>query len=67
MEAAAEKAGEFAANHKHWIVILTLGFLLVYVANSVTACTPILGGVMDVVALSTYPAEEADVRAAERV
>ena len=67
MEAAAEKAGEFAANHKHWIVILALGFLLVYVANSVTGCTPILGGVMDVVAMSTYPAEEADVRAAERV
>ena len=67
VEAAAEKAGEFAANHKHWIVILALGFLLVYVANSVTGCTPILGGVMDVVALSTYPSEEADVRAAERV
>ena len=67
VEAAAEKAGEFTANHKHWIVILTLGFLLVYVANSVTGCTPILGGVMDVVTLSTYPAEEADVRAAERV
>jgi len=67
VEAAAEKVGEFAANHKHWIVILALGFLLVYVANSVTGCAQILGGVMDVVTLSTYPAEEADVRAAERV
>ena len=67
VEAAAEKLGEYAANHKHWIVILALGFLLVYVANSLTGCTPILGGVMDVVTLSTYPAEEADVRAAERV
>ena len=66
-EAAAEKAGEFAAHHKHWLVILALGFLLVYVANSITGCAPVLQGSLDAITISTYPAEEADVRAAENV
>ena len=66
-EAAAEKAGEFAANHPHWIVFLALGFLLVYVANSLTGCAPVLQGSLDAITISTYPAEEADVRAAENV
>ena len=66
-EAAAEKAGEFAAHHKHWIVILALGFLLVYVANSITGCAPVLQGGLDAITISTYPAEESDVRAAENV
>ena len=66
-EAAAEKAGEFAAHHKHWIVILALGFLLVYMANSMTGCAPVLQGGLDAITISTYPAEEADVRGAENV
>ena len=67
VEAAAEKAGEFAANHPHWIVFLALGFLLVYVMNSLTGCAPVLQGSLDAIAISTYPAEETDVRAAENV
>ena len=66
-EAAAEKAGEVAANHPHWIVFLALGFLLVYVANSLTGCAPVLQASLDAIAISTYPAEETDVRAAENV
>ena len=66
-EAAAEKAREFAANHPHWIVFLALGFLLVYVMNSLTGCAPVLQGSLDAIAISTYPAEETDVRAAENV
>ena len=66
-EAAAEKAGEYAASHGHVFVLLALGFLLVYVMNSLTGCAPVLQGTLDAMAISTYPAEESDVRGAENV
>lgn len=66
-EAAAEKAGEYAASHGHVFVLLALGFLLVYVMNSLTGCAPVLQGTLDAMAISTYPDEESDVRGAENV
>lgn len=48
------------------MLILALGFLLVFVMNSVVGCVPIVQTTIQAFVIGTYPAEEDDVKAAER-
>ena len=50
---------------KHATLLLALGGLLVFVMYAVSACTPMLEAALTAMTMGTYPAEEADVRAAE--
>lgn len=62
----AESVKEFFTEKKHYIVILTLAVMLLFVVQSISACSPIMEGIMYAMVAGTYPAEEADIRAAER-
>ena len=50
---------------KTGLLIGAFGVMLVFVMNSVTACVPIVQTTLSGIIASTYPAEEADVLAAE--
>ncbi len=64
---AAGKAIEVIRRHPTILLILALGAMLLIVMSSLQACTPLAQSVLESVVIGTYPAEEEDVRAAERV
>ena len=64
---AAGKAVEVIRRHPTILLILALGGMLLIVMSSLQACTPLAQSVLESVVIGTYPAEEEDVRAAERV
>ena len=70
---AAAKARNTAQNlirrvrTKKPTVLLALGGLLLIIMYSISACTPMLEAAMTAMTMGTYPAEEADVRAAEAI
>lgn len=51
---------------KGWLALLAIALMLLYILNTFTACTPIVQAVLQAVVIGTYPAEEADVLAAEQ-
>lgn len=51
---------------KGWLALLAVALMLLYILNTFTACTPIVQAVLQAVVIGTYPAEEADVLAAEQ-
>lgn len=63
---AAKKTGSFVVRHRHGIALVALAFMLIYLVNSLSACAPIVQTVINGIAIGTYPAEEADILAAER-
>ena len=64
---AAAKTVEGIRRHPTILLILALGAMLLIVMSSLQACTPLAQSVLESVVIGTYPAEEEDVRAAERV
>ena len=64
---AAGKAVEIIRRHPTILLLLALGGMLLIVMSSLQACTPLAQSVLESVVIGTYPAEEEDVRAAERV
>ena len=72
-EKATETASEAAAKtvqtirrHPTILLILALGGMLLIVMSSLQSCSPLAQSILESVVIGTYPAEEADVRAAER-
>ena len=70
---AAEKAKDAAAEtvntvrkHPVAIIILGLGGLLLFLFGGLQGCAPMVSSIGGGTAVGSYPAEEADVRAAER-
>lgn len=64
---AAAKTVEGIRRHPTILLLLALGGMLLIVMSSLQSCTPLAQSVLESVAIGTYPAEEEDVRAAERV
>lgn len=60
------KVSQFFTKRKGGMAIAALGFMMVFVLNGISACTPIVQTVINAYAIGTYPAEEADILAAER-
>lgn len=52
--------------HSAFLFVM-LGAMLMFVMNSISACMPVAENIMNAFVISTYPAEEEDVLAAERV
>lgn len=63
---AASQAAETLRRHPTFLLILALGGMLLIVMGSLQACTPLAQSVLESIVIGTYPAEEKDVRAAER-
>ena len=73
-EQAAEKTGEAAAKaantmrrHPGAVAILALGALLLFITANLQSCAPLMESLLESLAIGSYPAEEADVLAAEQV
>ncbi len=64
-EAAASTA-DTVRKHPTGLILLALGLLLLFFFGGLQSCAPIAQSLFDSVAVGTYPAEEADVLAAER-
>jgi len=63
---ASESVISFVAKKKHILVILALGAMMMFLLNAMSSCTPLLEAGMQAFVMGTYPAEERDVKAAER-
>ena len=63
---ATEALAAFAVKHRHALVILALAAMLMFLMNALSSCTPLLEAGLHALVMGTYPAEESDVKAAER-
>lgn len=63
---AGRKAVTFARKGISLFPLLLLGAMLLFVLTTVSACAPLAQTVMQAMVMATYPAEEADVLAAEQ-
>ena len=69
MEKSGEAAGkvvETVRKHPSIVLILALGAMLLFVITGLQSCSPLVQSVLESVVIGTYPADEADVKAAER-
>ena len=64
---AAENIIRRMGTKKHNALLLALGGLLLIVLYSISACSPLVEGMLTAMTMGTYPAEESDVRAAEAI
>lgn len=65
--AAAEKTGAFVRRHgKGFVIFGVLGLLLAFLLSVFSSCAVLLQGAGSVLAGSSYPSEDADMRGAER-
>ena len=62
----SESVITFIAKKKHFLVILALEAMLMFLMNALSSCTPLLEAGLQAFVMGTYPAEERDVKAAER-
>ena len=61
-----DKAAAFVKEHNKGIGIIAALFLsILVIANSLSSCTVMAGGGTEIVAISTYPSEDADMLGAE--
>lgn len=65
-KAVKRKPQPFAAKKKHAVLVLALAAVLCFFLHAVSSCTPLLEAGMQAFVMGTYPAEEADIQAAER-
>lgn len=63
---AAAKTVEGIRRHPTILLILALGAMLLVLVAGLQSCSPLVQSVLESIVIGTYPAEEADVRAAER-
>ena len=64
---AAGKTVEGIRRHPTILLLLALGGLLLIVMSSLQSCTPLAQSILESVVIGTYPAEEADIKGAERI
>lgn len=64
---ATDRIAQYLKDHKHVILLLGLGFMLLMVVQSISGCSPLVESGLQALVIGTYPAEEEDIRAAERV
>ena len=57
----------FVSRHKGVVIVLALGALLVFFVQGLSSLVPLMESGLSAITAGTYPAEEADVRAAERM
>lgn len=62
----AEKTAASFIRKKHYLLLLALGAMLMFVMNAISSCTPLVEAGLHALVMGTYPAEERDVKAAER-
>lgn len=63
---AAEKTVASFIQKKHYLLLLGLAAMLMFVVNAISSCTPLVEAGLHTFVMGTYPAEERDVKAAER-
>ena len=63
---AAEKTVSAIFRKKSYLLILGLAAMLMFVMNAISSCTPLVEAGLHAFVMGTYPAEERDVKAAER-
>ena len=63
---ATESVAAFIVKHKHFVVVFALVAMLMFLMNALSSCTPLLEAGLQAFVMGTYPAEERDVKAAER-
>lgn len=63
---AIRKAVTTPRSKRHVLLFTMLGAMLLFAINSLSACMPIAESIVNSFVIGTYPAEEADVLAAER-
>ena len=66
-EKNTRRVASFVSRHKGAVIVLALGALLVFFVQGVSSLVPLIESGLSAITAGTYPAEEADVRAAERV
>ena len=64
---AVTKTAETIRRHPTILLILALGGMLLIVMSSLQSCTPLAQSILESVVIGTYPAEEADIKGAERI
>ena len=62
----SESVITFIAKKKSVLVILALVAMLMFLMNALSSCTPLVEAALHALVMGTYPAEERDVKAAER-
>lgn len=62
----SESVITFIAKKKSFLVILALVAMLMFLMNALSSCTPLVEAALHALVMGTYPAEERDVKAAER-
>lgn len=62
----SESVITFIAKKKSFFVILALVAMLMFLMNALSSCTPLVEAALHALVMGTYPAEERDVKAAER-
>ena len=62
----SESVITFIAKRKSYLVILALVAMLMFLMNALSSCTPLVEAALHALVMGTYPAEERDVKAAER-
>ena len=62
----AEKTVSAIFRKKSYLLILGLAAMLLFVMNAISSCTPLVEAGLHAFVMGTYPAEERDVKAAER-
>lgn len=62
----AEKTVTAIFRKKHYLLLLGLAAMLLFVMNAISSCTPLVEAGLHAFVMGTYPAEESDVKAAER-
>ena len=62
----AEKTVSAIFRKKSYLLILGLAAMLMFVMNAISSCTPLVEAGLHAFVMGTYPAEERDVKAAER-
>ncbi len=61
----AKKTSGFLQKKSSWLIFV-LAAMLLFVMNGISSCTPLVEAGLHAFVMGTYPAEEADIRAAER-
>lgn len=65
-KAVRRKSKPFVGKKKHAVLVLALVAILGFLLHAMSSCAPLLEAGMQAFVMGTYPAEEADIQAAER-
>lgn len=66
-EKASRKVADVVRRHRGTALLLLLGIMICFMLNSLSACAPLVEAGLQALIIGTYPAEESDILAAERI